>query len=138
MLSNQAQVTESVSKWQKTGFYASYFLVQKKTGNLHLILHLKRINCLIESPSVKMDTLNLSGKGHYALGLAHISRLKGCILPHPYPIQLQKVPLVIQNWCCHCKALRHHPSSPTLPRITPVMQGIRFKGARAFPSCLWQ
>ena len=48
---------EPVLGKEREGYYSTYFLVPKKTGDLRPILNLKRLNTLIENPTFKMETL---------------------------------------------------------------------------------
>jgi hypothetical protein len=48
---------EVVNNFKSRGFYSTYFLVPKKTGDLRPILNLKPINGLVVTPSFRMGTL---------------------------------------------------------------------------------
>ena len=54
----QKEAIERVPENVSAGFYSTYFLVPKKTGDLRPILNLKPINKFVSCPSFKMETLN--------------------------------------------------------------------------------
>ena len=48
---------EPVPRKERDGYYSTYFLVPKKTGDLRPILNLKNLNLSLVKPSFKMETL---------------------------------------------------------------------------------
>ena len=128
---------ECVTHQFREGFFSTYFLVPKKTGDLRPILNLKPINGLIQSPTFKMETLQSVLRGVFPGDWIPSLDLKDAYFHVPiHPDHRKFLRFCIQDKCFQYKVLPF--GLTTSPRVftkilTPIMARLRLHGVKAFP-----
>ena len=126
-----------VSDQAMGGFYSTYFLVPKKTGDLRPILNLKPINGQIKRPSFKMETVASVMKALKVGDWMASLDLKDAYFHVPiYPGHRQYLRFCIQDRCYQYKVLPF--GLTTSPRtftkvLAPVIAYLHSRGILAFP-----
>ena len=133
----QKHAIEPVLENRSEGFYSTYFLVPKKTGDLRPILNLKPINGLVVSPSFKMETLTSVVRGLCRGDWMASLDLKDAYFHIPIHPDCRKfLRFCIQDQCYQYRVLPF--GLTTSPRIftkflAPLMGALRLQGIRTFP-----
>lgn len=133
----QKQAVEPVLENESEGFYSTYFLVPKRTGDLRPIINLKPINGLIVSPSFKMETLASVVHGLRRNDWMASIDLKDAYFHVPiHPDSRKFLRFCIQGRCYQYRVLPFGLS--TSPRVftkflAPIMASLRLQGIRIFP-----
>ena len=104
------------AKEKQKGFYSTFFLVPKKTGDLRPIINLRPLNKYLQKKHFKMDSLNsvlnLVKKGDWALSLD----LKDAYFHIPiHPSHKQYLRFCVNNQCYQFRVLCFGPTSA--PRV---------------------
>ena len=119
------------------GFYSTYFLVPKKTGDLRPILNLKPINGQIRRPSFKMETVASVMKALKVGDWMTSLDLKDAYFHIPiHPGHRQYLRFCIQDRCYQYRVLPF--GLTTSPRtftkvLAPVIAYLHSRGILAFP-----
>ena len=133
----QKGAIEPVLENPSEGFYSTYFLVPKKTGDLRPILNLKPLNGLVDSPTFKMETLESVAKGVLPGDWLASLDLKDAYFHVPiHPRHRKFLRFAIHHQCYQYKVLPF--GLTTSPRVftkvlAPLMGVLRLQGIQAFP-----